>query len=155
MSQGGIGRYWDAEQTRCPRDTGSVSASATPVEYLPVQAGFELSAKAQPCWWAAGQGCEKGMEKGPFSCPEGLSPSGEWSRGQKPCMHPILIILILRLKNEDASPRALSLASTLPHALLLTRGITGVFTSLKKGFFHPGCTCYPCEYLWEQREMFQ
>lgn len=40
------------------------------------------------------------------------------------------------------------MASTLPHALLPSRGITGVFTTLRKGFFHP-------EYPWEQRGVFQ
>lgn len=60
-----------------------------------------------------------------------------------------------KIGDEDVSPRALSLVSTLPHALLPTREITAVFTTLRKGFFHPGCTDYPHEYPWEQRGMFQ
>lgn len=35
------------------------------------------------------------------------------------------------------------------------RGITAVFTTLRNGFFHPGCTYYPHEYPWEQRGMLQ
>ncbi|XP_023789418.1 ammonium transporter Rh type C [Cyanistes caeruleus] len=102
---------WGGGTERCARAALALWADRPqPARPLPTAlpgslqgARFELGAKAEPLPEAGGQlgnAVERGIEKGPFSCPEGLSPSGELSRGQKPCLYPILIILILGLKNR-------------------------------------------------------